>query len=173
MKTVKTPPMTLFRAYLNNSKTQRVLSRKPGDKGFSLIELVVVVAVLAILSAIAIPAFTNISEKARASAASNTVAQIAKECATKIADAGSGNYNVPSMDGYRDSAASPTYGWMMGSTFYKTGSLACPTSGVIGLKSSDSSKYPDFNYNVGTGAKSCTASGDALTRGCPMTGGPW
>ena len=55
--------MSLLQAYLRNPKTQRVLSRKPGHKGFSLIELVVVVAVLAILSAIAIPSFTSINKK--------------------------------------------------------------------------------------------------------------
>ena len=78
--------MTILSAYLSRSKVKKVLSLKPGEEGFSLIELVVVVAVLAILSAVAIPQFTNISSKARAAAASNTVATIAKECAAKIAD---------------------------------------------------------------------------------------
>ena len=67
MKKVKTQLMSLLQAYLRNPKTQRVLSRKPGDKGFSLIELVVVVAVLAILAAIAIPSFTSINDKLRCS----------------------------------------------------------------------------------------------------------
>ena len=38
---------------------------KKRDEGFSLIELVVVVSVLAVLSAIAIPAFQDISSKAK------------------------------------------------------------------------------------------------------------
>ena len=46
--------MRLLKAYLHNPNTQRILNRKPGDKGFSLIELVVVVAVLAVLSAVII-----------------------------------------------------------------------------------------------------------------------
>ena len=55
--------MTPFQAYLNSPKARRALSKKPGEEGFSLIELVVVVAVLAVLSAIAIPSFNNISGK--------------------------------------------------------------------------------------------------------------
>ena len=172
--------MSLIQAYLSKPSTQRVLNRKPGDKGFSLIELVVVVAVLAILSAIAIPAFTNISEKARASAASNTIAQIAKECATKIADAGTGTYGVPTMDGYRPTATNSNIGWFEATsastpvvTYHTSGSRNCPTDGAIGLTSSDNSKYPTFEYNIGTGIKKCTASGAALTRGCPTSGGPW
>lgn len=81
----KNNTMSLFKAYLSKPSTQRVLNRKPGDKGFSLIELVVVVAVLAILSAIAIPAFTSISADAAHAAATNTLATIAKECAVKVA----------------------------------------------------------------------------------------
>ena len=46
--------MTQLQAYLATPKIQRVLKTRPGEEGFSLIELVVVVAVLAILSAIAI-----------------------------------------------------------------------------------------------------------------------
>ena len=42
--------MNILQAYLQNPRTQRALALKPGEKGFSLIELVVV-AVLAILAA--------------------------------------------------------------------------------------------------------------------------
>ena len=58
-----------------------ILSSKKREKkieGFSLIELVVVVAVLAILTAIAIPSFTNIARKARQVAAASNVDAILK-----------------------------------------------------------------------------------------------
>ena len=92
--------MSLLQAYLQKPSTQRVLSRKPGEKGFSLIELVVVVAVLAILAAIAIPAFTSINDNAAQSAAKNTIAQIAKECAVKKANNEDLEFNVPSLNSY-------------------------------------------------------------------------
>ena len=54
--------MSLLKAYLAKPSTQKALSLKPGEKGFSLIELVVVVAVLAILAAIAVPNFVGMNE---------------------------------------------------------------------------------------------------------------
>ena len=78
--------MSPLQAYLNSPKARKALSTKPGEEGFSLIELVVVVAVLAALSAIAIPQFVNIADKAKATAGANTVATIAKECAVKMAE---------------------------------------------------------------------------------------
>ena len=93
--------MSLLQAYLQKPSTQRVLSRKPGEKGFSLIELVVVVAVLAILAAIAIPAFTSINDNAAQAAAKNTIAQIAKECAVKKANNETPlTFNVPNINSY-------------------------------------------------------------------------
>ena len=165
--------MTLLQAYLNSPKARRVLSKKPGQAGFSLIELVVVVAVLAVLSAIAIPSFTNISSKARATAAANTLATVAKECAAKIADVGLGvnaTFNVPNMDGYRQAPA----GFYQGGTIRTAGStIACTNTGSIELRSEDTSQYPSWSYNQGTGAKVCNATGDAVARGCSGNPGTW
>jgi len=50
------------------------------QEGFSLLELVIVVAVLAILAAIALPAFTDISKDAKIAAAKHSLVQIIREC---------------------------------------------------------------------------------------------
>ncbi len=135
--------MTAINAYLNRERTKEILSRKPGEEGFSLIELVVVVAVLAILAAIAIPAFVDVNDKARASAASNTLAQVAKECAVKQAQGvSSPTFNIPVLDGY-------------GTISPSTGSCAGGTGDEITFTSDDPTKYPSFTYDVKTGAKTC------------------
>ncbi len=94
MRTVKTRPMSLLKAYLSKPSTQRVLSRKPGEKGFSLIELVVVVAVLAILAAIAIPSFTSLSDDARLNSAKQVLTNAYKECEFNKARTGTGEHTV-------------------------------------------------------------------------------
>lgn len=86
--------MSLLKAYLTKPSTQRVLNRKPGDKGFSLIELVVVVAVLAILAAIAIPSFTSLSDDARLNSAKQVLTNAYKECEFNKARTGTGTHSV-------------------------------------------------------------------------------
>ena len=94
MRTVKTRSMSLLKAYLSKPSTQRVLSRKPGEKGFSLIELVVVVAVLAILAAIAIPSFTSLSDDARLNSAKQVLTNAYKECEFNKARTGTGEHTA-------------------------------------------------------------------------------
>ncbi len=72
--------MSLLKAYLAKPSTQRVLNRKPGQKGFSLIELVVVVAVLAILAAVAIPTFSGLTDDARLNTSKQILTDTYKEC---------------------------------------------------------------------------------------------
>ena len=78
--------MTLLQTYLKQPKIQKVLNRKPGEEGFSLIELVVVIAVLAILSAVAIPAFVGVQDNAQAAAVKNGLVNGIKECVVRDAD---------------------------------------------------------------------------------------
>jgi len=78
--------MTLLQNFLKNKKVQKTLATKPGEEGFSLVELVVVIAVLAILSAVAIPAFVGVQANARASAVKNGLANGVKECVIRASD---------------------------------------------------------------------------------------
>ena len=84
--------MTILENYLKSLKVQKVLNTKPGEEGFSLVELVVVIAVLAILSAVAIPAFVGVQANARASAVKNALVNGVKECVVRAADNNTTNF---------------------------------------------------------------------------------
>ena len=77
------PKSTQFHRYLNDARIRKVLNKKPSDEGFSLIELVVVIAVLAILAAVALPNFLGVQKDGQIAAAKNTLATIVKECVTQ------------------------------------------------------------------------------------------
>ena len=142
-----------------------------------MIELVVVVAVLAVLSAVAIPNFQSMTQKARAAAASNSVATVAKECALKFtngAAAGVARAEV-SLDGY----TSLTVGnhTSSSSTPAASATKCYEGSGItIQATSTDTKKYPTFVYNVYTGEKGCGVDAsmtpdDKKKVGC--VGGKW
>ena len=72
--------MNLLNAYLRSPRVQRALSKKTKNAGFTLIELVIVVAILAILAAIGIPAFNDAQVRAREASGKTGLATAYKEC---------------------------------------------------------------------------------------------
>ena len=93
--------MTILENYLKSKRVQKALNTKPGQEGFSLVELVVVIAVLAILSAVAIPAFNGVQVSARASAVKNGLVNGVKECVILSSEGGdtTAQANVQSFPG--------------------------------------------------------------------------
>ena len=67
---------------MTNFKLQNILSKKlkKAKNGFTMIELMVVVAIIGVLSSVALPAMTSAQNKAKASAAKQTAVNTAKTC---------------------------------------------------------------------------------------------
>ena len=60
------------------SKVREIMARRAaGEKGFTLVELLVVVVILVVLAAIAVPIFLNQANKAKSAKAQNNVAAVA------------------------------------------------------------------------------------------------
>ena len=102
-------------------------------EGFSLIELVVVVSVLGVLSAIAIPRFSCIQRKAKASTALAAMRQIQTECeVNKINTGSSGTYSSSNLNSYQ---------------IQSDGSNGCngaQSTGLISAIPTNTSQYPTF-----------------------------
>ena len=141
--------MTILQNYLKSKRVQKALTTKPGEEGFSLVELVVVIAVLAILSAVAIPAFTNVQANARSDLTWDSVASFSDPAAFRgftlraLAAAGGGGNDRGADSCYAVEAISNPTGQNSGFTIF--------------LRASD-----------GVALKRCT---DASKSGCKTAGG--
>lgn len=80
------------------------MNKKMNKKGFTIVELVIVIAVIAILAAVLIPTFSGVIEKANQSAAMQYAASLYKEAlaldlADGVADGNEGSSAITSVEG--------------------------------------------------------------------------
>ena len=157
--------MTILDNFLKNKKVQKTLTTKPGEEGFSLVELVVVIAVLAILSAVAVPAFVGVQANARASAAKNGLANAVKECIVRDADSKSTKW----------ADAQSGKGNYQGYTLAKwEGTLkladSCYSGKATASKATEANFMIEMNTATGEVLKTCTyATTQTDAPGCKMT----
>ena len=152
-----------------SSRVQKILKRRPKDEGFSLIELVVVIAVLAILSAVAIPAFVGVQSNGKASAVKNGLVNGVKECAVRASD----DKTTAFADAQSFANTTAFSGYTL--TKYNTVAGGAPADSCYGAKATAAagSGLTDFTIEMdpsdGSIDKQC---GDATKPGC-KTGKVW
>ena len=157
--------MNLATAYLSKPSTQRILSRKPGQQGFSLIELVVVIAVLAVLVAVALPNFLGVQDDAAVASGKKFLVDGLTECNIARTRGTTGaTIKVPAVNGGA---------WTNGATAVANGATVnCPTAtGTVLTFNPSLATNPIFSIDLYSGAKTCSRA--ALFNCSAAANGTW
>tara|TARA_B100001093_G_C26726791_1_gene970320 strand:+ start:604 stop:1086 length:483 start_codon:yes stop_codon:yes gene_type:complete len=157
--------MTVLENFLKTKKVQKALNTKPGEEGFSLVELVVVIAVLAILSAVAVPAFVGVQANARASAVKNGLVNGVKECVVRDADNQTTAYaDVQSFKGSYSGYTLAQDASAQGDSCYSA--KATPATSKA---TQEAEFYISLNSSTGEVSKTCKNPSKVIAPGCPST----
>ena len=162
----KTPNNMKLTAQASRSRKQHrtilFKNHRSSINGFSLIELVVVVAVLAILSAIAIPAFQDVAHRARVNSAKAVIATIAKECqATEIND-GIATFTYSKPDGFTLVSADNSINYLLDrNQFDSQGRAICHSSGIR-ANPDVGGTYPEFIIHS-DGKETCISGASSVS----------
>ena len=159
--------MTILENFLKSKRVKKALTTKPGEEGFSLVELVVVIAVLAILSAVAIPAFNGVQANARASAIKNGLVNGVKECV------------ILESDGRAIAPFSVVQSWPGNYTGYTVTTTTGQTNNCYNAyATADASKPDESDFSIlynsnGTVVKWCEDGGEPGCTGTAGAAGTW
>ena len=86
--------MTTLNSRLQLALIKRKKSKNALQKGFTLVELLIVVVILGVLSSVALPAFLNQTGRAKENAATASVTAAAKACEVYLVGGGT-SYSAP------------------------------------------------------------------------------